>query len=255
MGKYDDIKKEINELIAEGEKHYQGICCYESMVLKKPIDNEKETQEKASYFVNNYERWYSASLQIIKKILPDRVNDFVYLYKGEKRKEITWQNYTISDAYQGLANATHSFHPGNAKYKMVQQVGMLSACLDRFDKKIYDLQLILQADVFDSEIDSAQHLLKMGFLRASGAICGVVIEKHLSSVCMSRGISIRKKNPTIADYNESLKDIAYDTIEWRRMQRLGDLRNLCDHKKDREPTKEEVEELISGTEHVIKSVY
>ena len=254
MGKYDEIKKEIKELIDEGEKHYEGISSY-GRIRKNESSDEESDKQKAIFFLTNYEKWYSASLRAIKELLPEREKDFIVLYSGEKRKEITWQNYTISDALQGKTTSSHSFHPGNAQYKMYQQIGILRACLDRFDKKIYDLQVILQADVFDSELDSARHLLKMGFLRAAGAICGVVIEKHLSSVCDSRTITIRKKNPSIADYNEALKDVAYDTIEWRRIQRLGDLRNLCDHKKDREPTKEEVEELISGTERVIKNIF
>ena len=66
---------------------------------------------------------------------------------------------------------------------------------------------------------------------------------------------ISKKDPSISDFNEKLKDVAYDTIEWRKIQGLADLRNLCDHKKDREPTKEDVQTLIAGTERVIKSIF
>ena len=97
--------------------------------------------------------------------------------------------------------------------------------------------------------------MKNGFLRAAGAICGVILEKHLAKVCLNHNVKITKKDPTISVLNESLKEIAYDTIEWRRMQRLGDLRNLCDHNKDREPTREEVEELIAGTDRVIKTIF
>lgn len=255
MGKYDDLKKEIKDLINEGIRHYNAIIIYEKIALGKPLDDEKEAHNEISFFVKNYEKWYTASLRLIKTILPEREKDFVILYRDDKRKAINWQNYTISDALQGKQTANDTFHPGNAIRKMLQQVGMLKACLDSFDKKIYDIQVILQADIFDSEIGSAQHLLKMGFLRAAGAICGVVIENHLSTVCISRNITIKKKSPSIADYNDSLKDVAYDTIEWRRIQRLGDLRNLCDHKKDREPTKDEVEELISGTERLIKNIF
>ena len=128
-------------------------------------------------------------------------------------------------------------------------------CLQKFDSTIYSLENLLQADVFDSEIESAKHLLNKGFLRAAGAICGVVLEKHLSKICDSRGMIISKKDPSISDFNEKLKDVAYDTIEWRKIQGLADLRNLCDHKKDREPTKEDVQTLIAGTERVIKSIF
>jgi len=94
-----------------------------------------------------------------------------------------------------------------------------------------------------------------GFLRAAGVVCGVVIEKHFSEVCKNNSISISKKNPTIADYNDALKENVYDILEWRRIQRLGDIRNLCGHNKEREPTKEEVFELISGTERIIKTIF
>ena len=60
---------------------------------------------------------------------------------------------------------------------------------------------------------------------------------------------------SIADFNDAFKDNVYDTVEWRRIQRLGDIRNLCDHNKDREPTKEELDELIGGTERAIKTIF
>jgi len=36
---------------------------------------------------------------------------------------------------------------------------------------------------------------------------------------------------------------------------LGDIRNICAHKKDVEPTKEQVEELINGVNWVTKNVF
>lgn len=182
------------------------------------------------------------------------------LYSNPKRKELSLGTYCASDALRNLAgynqlNNTYRYGPWSAVYCVHSQLRMLETCMKNFDSKILDIQTILQADIFDSELESASHLLKMGFLRAAGAICGVVLEKHFQCVCQSRNIVLRKKNPTIADYNDALKDCVYDTVEWRRIQRLGDIRNLCDHSKDREPTKDEVSELISGTERVTKTIY
>lgn len=254
MGKYDEIRKEIEELIDQGWDLANGIATCSKFYndVNNITDEEKES---AVFFINNYEIWFSKALLVVKQLLPDRYFDFYSLYKNDKRKEITCQNYTISDAIQGQEDYLSSFSPENAIPKMVQQVSIIKTCSERFDKKIFDIQSILQADVFDSEVDSATHLLKRGFLRAAGAICGVVLEKHFSTVCTQRNIVIKKKDPSISDYNDLLKDVAYDTIEWRRIQRLGDIRNLCDHNKDREPTKEEVEELISGTERIIKTIF
>lgn len=42
---------------------------------------------------------------------------------------------------------------------------------------------------------------------------------------------------------------------WRKIQLSADLRNLCSHQKSTDPTKEQVEELISGVNSVVKSVF
>jgi hypothetical protein len=109
----------------------------------------------------------------------------------------------------------------------------------------------------DSEIESARLLKKNGFLRAAGAVAGVVIEKHLAQVCQNHNsVKITKQRPTIADFNDALKmaDVI-DTPRWRSIQHLGDLRNLCDHNKDREPKPDEVDDLLDGTEKIIKTLF
>jgi len=42
---------------------------------------------------------------------------------------------------------------------------------------------------------------------------------------------------------------------WRFIQRMGDLRNLCDHNKKQEPLKENVADLVDGTDKIIKTIY
>lgn len=253
VGKYDELKAEIKVLINTGKKLATGLSLYSPSKDFKKLP--KEDSDKIVFFFKNYEKWYTKSLAIIKVLLPDRYADFSLLYRNEKRKQLTWQTYTLSDATQEITTNDNSLHPHHASTKLYQQLSMVEACLDKFESKISDIHSILQADVFDSEIESSRHLLSRGFLRAAGAVCGVVIEKHLSEICRSHLIETKKKTPTIADYNDALKDIVYDTIEWRRIQRLGDLRNLCDHNKDREPSRDEVEELINGTERIIKTIF
>lgn len=114
----------------------------------------------------------------------------------------------------------------------------------------------MQADLFDSELEVARELNKKGFARGAGAVAGVVLEKHLSEVCDNHNVKILKKNPTINDYNQSIKDA--DIIEvkdWRFIQRLADLRNLCDHDKKVEPKQEDIEELIMGVEKISKTIF
>lgn len=111
-------------------------------------------------------------------------------------------------------------------------------------------------DLLDSELEAAGELLKHGFYRAAGAIAGVVLEKHLGQIAQNHKVTVKKKDPTIGELNDLLR--AENVIEipvWRQIQRLGDLRNLCDHNKGREPTNEEVQELISGVEKATKTLF
>ncbi|MCH5155274.1 MAG: hypothetical protein J1F69_01585 [Clostridiales bacterium] len=240
MGKYDDVKQEIEALIKLG-----------TQLSKETYDNSKNNQV-SKFLIDNYEGWYTKSLYIVRQLAPERENDFIACYKFDKRKMLNEDTYVISDILRGVGVVGWYV---KIAFLIKNQVNILSSCYQKFDSKVFDLETLLQADVFDSEIESARHLLKKGFLRAAGAICGVIIEKHLAKVCKNRGIAITKKDPSIGDYNDRLKDIAYDIVEWRRMQHLGDIRNLCDHEKNREPTKEEVEELVNGTDRVIKSIF
>ena len=51
--------------------------------------------------------------------------------------------------------------------------------------------------------------------------------------------------------NNSVIDIS----QWRHLQYLGDIRNLCDHDKSSEPTRENLDDLIAGAKKVLKTVY
>ncbi len=46
-----------------------------------------------------------------------------------------------------------------------------------------------------------------------------------------------------------------DTPAWRHIQHLADIRNLCDHDKGKEATKEQIQDLVSGVEKVIKTIF
>jgi hypothetical protein len=196
----------------------------------------------------------------LKQLLPERVSDFVRLYeKPKNRKDITSENYVIEDALQGLViteGVTRITGPEDAIPKFVQQLNIVKSAKRRFESSLFDIRQLVQADLFDSELDAARELNKKGFTRGAGAIAGVVLERHLKQVCKNHNITITKRNPTINDLNQLLKDNnIIEVPDWRFIQRLSDLRNLCDHDKEKEPTREEVEELISGVERIVKTVF
>ena len=225
-------------------------------------DQEKNLKDLKIKIIDpkyHYDSWYSEALTIIKQLLPDRETDFIRQYKIEKRKETDFLTYGISDYLLGVrvTRLGDVIVDGSAALpKMANQVAILYAVKARFESKLFDIQEVLQADIFDSELEAAKELAKKGFVRGGGAVAGVVLEKHLRHVCDTHKLGVKKKNPAISDLNDLLKNNdVIDTPKWRFIQHLGDLRNLCDHNKNREPTKEEVIDLVDGVDKVIKTVF
>jgi hypothetical protein len=217
--------------------------------------------DKLPQFREKYQKWYSEAQAVVKQVLPDRLEDFTSYFEYPKpRKEISFQNYMIRDYLQGLKITRHGseviVEGSSAIPEFVQQLNIVKAAKETLTSTLMDLKAVLQADLFDSELDSARAPAKAGYLRAAGAICGVLIEKHLSHLCDVHAVTVRKKHPGISDLNQLLGDNSVTTVpQWRFIQHLGDIRNLCDHAKEREPTKEEIEDLVAGTEKVLKTIF
>ena len=137
-----------------------------------------------------------------------------------------------------------------------QQLAILNAVKARFESSLYDIKQLVQADLFDSELDAATALLTHGFMRAAGALAGVVLERHLTQVCENHLLVIGKKNPVISDLNDALKNSGViDVPNWRFTQHLADIRNMCDHNKKQEPTVDQVNDLILGVSKISKVIF
>lgn len=135
------------------------------------------------------------------------------------------------------------------------QLTIFKSIIDRADSLLGNIEEELYAEIQGSEIVVAKQLLKVS-PRAAGALAGVVIEGHLQKVANSHAIKVTKKNPTISDLNDPLKNASViDTPTWRKITYLADIRNICSHKKDAEPTKEQVQELIDGAVWLIKNIF
>jgi len=267
--KFEKFSKALDELIREGDMlHMSMQYIFMPEKFKRAAEEKFEDPEKTKKYLDDlpdfytsYQSWYSEAQSLISQILPNRLTDFQNYYEYPRvRKETTFQNYMIKDMLQGLRVTRYGNEVvadgSSAIPEFVQQLNIVKAAREKLNSTLIDLTNLLQADVFDSEIDSAQALAKSGFLRAAGAICGVIIEKHLQSVAKQRKISIKKKSPTIADLNEALKAAEVISVpQWRFIQHLADIRNLCGHAKGSEPTVDDINDLVLGTNKIIKNIF
>lgn len=262
----DRYRADLTSLIDRGDvllqSAYADFASVEfDLALEQAGNDVKSFRAKLPVFRTSYQSWYTEALVVIRQLLPARLADFEQHYKKPRtRKELTYENYRIEDALQGLG-ITNSLQekllgPDAAIPHVEQQVSILKATLRRFESSLFEIQQLVRADLFDSELDAACELLKNGFSRAAGAIAGVILEKHLGQVAENHALTSRKSHPSISDFNELLKaGNVIDIPSWRNIQRLADLRNLCDHNKHRDPTAAEVEELIAGVDKLTKTLF
>lgn len=267
MRNIEKYKEDLEKLISEGEDLFNAIQYeslpkqFEDLVKPKLKDKYDGYVSKLPSVRSNYQGWYSESLTLLKQLLPDRVNDFIRHYeKPKSRKEIKHGNYVLEDYLQNLSVTRGAYEevvgPSSAISQLEQQLAIVKSVRKRFESSLFDIQQLAQADIFDSELDSAKELNKKGFARGAGAISGVVLEKHLLQVCKNHSIPITEKNPSISDFNDKLKSSeVIETPQWRKIQHLGDIRNLCDHNKENEPSKDDVDELIAGVDKLIKTLF
>ncbi len=260
----DRYRKDLASLLTRGSDMEFEILHRENSNLKELSADDKARLKKLSgLFENSYQKWYSESLSLIRQLMPDRLEEFIELYRtNSRRKTVDISNFTIQDWLNGYrANTELTGQKKFNDYAVVvmrfhTQIEIIKAVEARFESSLFDIRQLIHADLLDSEIEAARELLKAGFLRAAGAVCGVVIERHLTEVLSNHSVQVRKSHPAIADLNDALKAASvYDTPVWRNIQRLGDLRNLCDHKKHREPTADDVQELIDGTDKITKTIF
>ena len=232
---------------------------------KKDNSVSEENSDQSVTLEKDYQRWYTEASSLVRQLCPDRLDEFKQLYMGDSRRgkeHPSAASFTIQNWLNGLRSPTSLVRErmfddiGTVTWKFKNQVDILESSKARFTSSLFDIQQLVQADLFDSEIETSRELGKRGFLRASGTIAGVVLEKHLAQIIKNHNLKQTKRNPTIGDLNDILKDQGVlDIPTWRQIQRLGDLRNYCSHNKEREPTKDEVEELINGVEKQTKTLF
>lgn len=261
----DKYRSDLEALVKLGGKMLEDLQ-FRHLEKQGQLKQGKKAAAKGlrGAFERDYQRWYTEATALVRQLIPDRLAEFEDLYKSDpKRKGFNGSTYTIQDWLIGVRAGVDRF----TKEKLFDdfaaitmrfgtQLQILEAARRRFESSLFDIRQLVQADLLDSQVDSARELASHGFLRAAGAVAGVVVEKHLARVLANRAIQLRNKNPNIGDLNEALKHNGIiDIPAWRQIQRLADIRNLCDRNRDREPTADEVDELVAGASKVTKTLY
>ena len=255
----EKTRSDLKRLAASGEELLIDLSLRQAAV--EPAMREV-AQRIRGCFERDYQRWYTEACATVSQLLPGRLDEFQNLYLGDgRRKTIDADSYAIQDWLVGRRIAASDEAASADSLTIVSlrlktQLDVLRSAEARFESSLFDIRQLVQADLFDSELDECRELSERGFLRAAGSIAGVILERHLCQVLANHEIDFRKAEPTLNDFNDQLKRAGLvDVPAWRQIQRLADVRNLCSHSKQRDPHKKEVDELIDGVDRVVRSLF
>lgn len=232
--KGDRIRKRIPE------KRYPGGFILDDLKFEEDRV-EPERRPLPTNIRGIYQQWYSASRVILAKNQPDRLAEFDNSYYP-KIKDIVEESHMSKKEQFRLMDLINA------------QFDILAAVPSHLRFSVYDIELTAYSILMDDEIGAARHLLSKGFLRSAGALAGVILERHLKMLLKKHTPPIKyREKDGLSALNDLCKETVYDLVTWGKVQHLTRLRNLCDHDKTREPTKEEVTELINGVSAILKT--
>ncbi len=221
-----EIKKQLDELVEDGDElllleHVKHLLDAEPVpgnIDRLGDDLKKEARELK--LAARYQTWYSRALRVVEQLLPDRYPEFRAFYRPEKPpKALDVTTYTVSHYLAGISvtrGALETVNPfGVFKHAFGEQLNIVRSAADRLESRLSDITGVLEAQLFDDELEIADELRKKKHLRAAGVVAGVVLERHLKRVAASHSVRIRKKKPSIGDLNDALKNgDVYDTVAW-----------------------------------------
>jgi len=107
---------------------------------------------------------------------------------------------------------------------------------------------LVQAEVFDSELDQGRELLKSGYRGAAAVIAGVVLETALRDLCNQNEISHGKLDKMNADL---AKAGVYSVLTQKRITAIADIRNNAAHGHHDKFNEEDVISMISDVERIL----
>jgi len=107
---------------------------------------------------------------------------------------------------------------------------------------------LIQAEVFDSELEQGRALLESGYKSSAAVVSGVVLETALRELCDRQGIPHGKLDKMNADLAKSGE---YNKLQQKRITALADIRNSAAHGHPEDFSERDVEDMIRDVERLV----
>ncbi len=109
---------------------------------------------------------------------------------------------------------------------------------------------LIQAEVFDNELEQAAELLKSGYKSAAAVIAGTVLETALRGLCTEQKIPIGKLNKMNVDL---AKAGVYNALTQKRIIALADIRNNAAHGNVDKFNEDDVKSMVEEIQRFISA--
>jgi len=135
--------------------------------------------------------------------------------------------------------------------KLQRSIPVLLAAFDDLQKGfLVSFKQIVQAEVFDSELEQAKSLLQNSYKNAAAVIAGTVLETAIKELCLNNGIELDRKKLTHLN-DELAKAGIYNKLQQKQVTALADIRNNAAHGDYEQFTQEDVRRMIEDIERFL----
>lgn len=171
----------------------------------------------------------------------------------DQNQLINWQvkaRHLISIVCGQDSHHLHAFQkneaplfPGDTNHVILlrQQAILLAAKDDYKGGYLNKIRDLIQAEVFESELEQAEELLHTGYLAPAAVIAGTVLETTLRQMCLDKQIAIGKLDKMNADL---AKADVYNSLVQKQITALAGIRNSAAHGKAGDYGRDDVSNMI-----------
>lgn len=139
---------------------------------------------------------------------------------------------------------SEEFHIGDSNSSVLRRLAavFLAAKEDFEGGFVKSIRSIIQAEVFDDELEQSSELLRTGYITAAAVIAGTVLESTLRGLCVKNGLPTGK----LDKMNSDLAKIGiHNSLLQKKITAIAGIRNSAAHGKIGEFTSTDVESMIA----------
>jgi len=171
-------------------------------------------------------------------------NEIYFKWKVQVKDLLVSITTNNSEYYKEFLNIDNKKRTNFSIFQVIKAIFL--ALKNDYEKGyLTSIKTLIQAEVFETQLEQAEELLKNGYIVASAVIAGTVLETALREICLREGVDggmINRMNENLA------KKGVYNKLQQKRIVALADIRNSSAHGNADKFDKKDVEKMIREIE-------